>query len=211
MKKLVKYGLRVLVSAILLVLMIWIGIWAYVHFNKPGLIRQISERITEKTNGESTIGDLSVNLLQTFPFISIELADVVVKDSLWQVYNKTFFSAKRVYLRLSPFGLFNKNRGIGKVIITKGRLNLFTDSTNFNNQYILRSKKAVNKEISPLPDIHLVESELIMENPSREKYHHFNLREFTVGTTEKGSLQVFDIDTDMFVTSLAFNTTKGSY
>ncbi len=211
MKKLVKYGLRVLVSAILLILIIWIGIWAYVRFNKPALIRQISQRITEKTNGESTIGDLSANLLQTFPFISIELSDVVVKDSLWNVHNKTFFTAKRVYLRLSPFGLFNKNRGIGKVIITKGRLNLFADSTNFNNQYILRSNKAAKKEISPLPDIQLIESEFIMENPSRDKYHHFNLREFTAGTTEEGNLQVFDIDADMLVTSLAFNTTKGSY
>ena len=200
-----------LVSAILLVLLIWIGIWAYVRFNKNGLIRQISGRITEQTHAESTIGDLSTTFLQTFPFISIELSDVVVKDSLWRVYNKTFFAAKRVYLRLSPFGLFNKSRGIGKIIITKGRLNLFTDSTNFNNQYILRSKKATRKEISPLPDVQMIDSEFIIENPSRDKYHHFNLREFTSVTTQHGNLQIFDIDADMLVTSLAFNTTKGSY
>ena len=210
MKKLVKYGLRVLVSAILLVLLLWIGIWIYVRYNKPGLIRQISQRITEKTKAEATIGDLSANLFHTFPFISIELSDVVAKDSLWKVHDKTFFTAKRVFLRLSPFGLFNRNRGIGKVIVTDGRLHLFVDST-FNNQYILRSNKPVKKKAFPLPDIQLIESEFIMENPSRDKYHHFNLRKFIVGTTEMNELQTFDIDADLLVTSLSFNTTKGSY
>ena len=206
-----KYGLRVLVSAILLFLLLYIGIWAYVRFNKPGLLRQISARITEKTKGESTIGDLSANLIQTFPFVSIELSDVVVKDSLWKIYNKTFFAADRVYLRLSPFGLFNKNRGIGKVIVTKGRVHFFIDSTKFNNQYILRSDKPAKKKGSHFPDVQLIESEFILENPSREKYHHFRLREFTVGMTEEDNLQLFDINADMQVASLAFNTKKGSY
>lgn len=210
-KKLVRYGLRVLVSVVILMILLWIGIWGYVRFNKPDLISKISARITEKTKAESSIGDLSVSLFQTFPFISIELKDIVIKDSLWKIHNKTFFTAKNVYLRLSPFGLFNKDRGVGKVIITAAKINLFVDSTTYNNQYILRSEKSHTKTRSPFPDIQLISSEFVMENPSRQKYHHFKLRNFTLKTTEKNELQLLDITTDMLVTSLAFNTNKGSY
>ena len=211
MKKFVRLGFRVLVVAVILIIVLWLGIWGYVYFNKSDLISKISSKITEKTKAESSIGDLSASMLKTFPFISIELSNVVVKDSLWKVHGKTFFTAQNIYLRLSPFGLFNKNRGVGKVIVTKGRVHLFVDSTYFNNQYILRSDRRNKKAASPLPDIHFVQSEWILENPSRQKYHHFALRDFYVQTTEKDNIQVFDINANMLVESLAFNTTKGSY
>lgn len=207
-----KYGLRVLMYVSILLLVVWIGIWAYIRFNKADLIAKISSGVTDKTKAETTIGDLSANLFQTFPFISIELSDVVVKDSLWKIHKRTFFSAKNIYLRLSPLGIFNKNRGIGKVIVTTGRLHLFIDSTYFNNQYILKSDdKGTAKQSFSLPDIHLKTSELIIENPSRQKYHHFNLRDLSINASNVEDLQRFRIKTDMLVNSLAFNTQKGSY
>ncbi|MBC7829027.1 MAG: hypothetical protein H7122_14855 [Chitinophagaceae bacterium] len=212
MKKLVRYSLRSLVVIILLLLIAWVGIWAYIRYNKADLISKISSRITEKTRAENTIGDLSASLFKTFPFISLELSNIIVKDSLWKAHNKTFFSAKNIYLRLSPLGLFNKNRGIGKIIITNGRLHLFADSTDYNNQYILRSDKHKKKEEpSSIPEIELKNSELIFENPSRQKFHHFTLRELDINGTNNNHSETFDISTDMLVNSLSFNTEKGSY
>lgn len=211
MKKFIRYGLRVLVSAVILLLIVWIGIWAYIRLNKANLITKITTRITEKSNAETTIDDLSASLLRTFPFISLELTGVVIKDSLWKIHHKTFFTAENVYLRLSPFGLFNKNRGIGKVIVTNGKLHLYADSTDYNNQYILRSDNPRKKSSSSLPEIQFRNSELILENPSRQKMHDFKLRDLTIDNSEEKGLQLFDISTDMLVTSLAFNTEKGSY
>lgn len=211
MKKFIKYGVRVLVVLILLIVLLWTGIWAYVRFNKAGLISKISAKITEKTKGPSSIGDLSANVLQTFPFVSIELTNVLVKDSLWQTHNRTFFAANKIYLRLSPFGLLNKDRGIGKILVTGGKLHIYFDSTQFTNQYILRSENPGRKSTRTLPNIQLLNSQFILENPSRQKYHHFDLTDFKVDTEEKDEIQVFDIDTDMLVKSLAFNTKKGSY
>lgn len=210
MKKLVRYSVRVLAIVIILLIILWMGIWAYVKYNKADLISKISSRITAKSKAESHIGDLSANLLKTFPFISVELIDVEIKDSLWKIHNKTFFAAKNVYLRLSPLGLFNKSRGIGKVIVTNGQLHLFADTTYYN-QYILRSDNPGKKRASALPDIELINSELIIENPSRQKYHHLSLREMIITSAEDRSTQTFDISTDMLVKSLAFNTNKGSY
>lgn len=210
MKKLVRYTARVLGIVILLLVILWLGIWVYVKYNKADLISKISSRITEKSKAESHIGDLSANLFKTFPFISMELADVEIKDSLWKIHNRTFFKASNVYLRLSPLGLFNKNRGIGKVIVTGGQLHLFADSTYYN-QYILRSDNRGKKRPSALPDIELISSEVIIENPSRQKYHHLSLREMTLTSTEDKSTQTFAIATNMLVKSLAFNTRKGSY
>ena len=211
MKKLIKYGLRALLTVVILLLILWMGIWAYIRLNKDGLISKISARITEKTKGETRIGDLSANLLQTFPFISLELSDVLVKDSMWKVHQKTFFSAENVYLRLSPFGIFNKNRGIGKIVVSKGKVHMYIDSTHFNNQYILRSDKPANKKSLSSPDIQFLESELMLENSSRQKLHHFTVRELTVISDNEGMSQIFDINADLLVNSLAFNTRKGSY
>ena len=210
-KKLMRYGFRVLIGAIVLLLIIWGGVAGYVQFNKADLLSKIISEVSRKTRGETTIGNLSASFAQTFPFVSLELSDVVVKDSLWKVHGRTFFTARNVYLRLSPFGLFNKNRGIGKVIVTNGKIHLFADSTHYNNQYILRSENSSEKHQSPLPVISLSNSEFILENPSRQKFHHFILRELTMDSRYKNSLQILEFTTDMLVNSLAFNTTKGSY
>lgn len=211
MKKLIRYGLRGFLTIFLLFILVWLGIWAYIRFNKSELIAKISSRITEKTKAEASIGDLSASLLKTFPFISLELADVVIKDSLWKVYNKTFFTAKNVYLRLSPLGLLDKRQGIGRVIITNGRLHLFTDSSTYNNQYIFRSDKPDKNKQSIIPDLQFKSSELVIENPSRQKLHHFKMRDVVIHNADKNGTQIFDISTDMIVNFLAFNTQKGSY
>lgn len=211
MKKAKRYGLRVLMCVGILFLLIWAIIWGYIRYNKADLIKQVSAKITGKTKAETSIGDLSVSVLRTFPFISLQLSDIVIKDSLWKTHGRTFFAARNLYLRLSPLGLFNKNKGVGRIIVTDGKLHLFIDSTNFNNQYILRSDKPSKGNQSSFPEVVLKNSEMILENPSRNKFHHFNLRQLTISNTDKEGVQYFDIDADMFVKSLAFNTAKGSY
>lgn len=211
MNKVKRYGLRVLLYTGIIFLLIWLVLWAYIRYNKADLIKKITSKIKEKTKTEATIGDLSASVLQTFPFISIQLSDVVIKDSLWKAHNRTFFSAKDLYLRLSPFGLFNKNKGVGKIIVNNGTLHLFADSADYNNQYILRSDKPGNEKNTAIPDIYLKNSEIIMENPGREKFHHFSVRSMDIIDDVDKGLQYFDINTDMLVKSLAFNTVKGSY
>jgi len=210
-KKLLRVGLRVLLYAGIVLVLLWLAIWGYITFNKTNLIAKISSKISEKTKAETTIGDLSASLLQTFPLVSIQLTDIVVKDSLWKTHGRTFFTAQNIYLRLSPLGLFSKDRGIGKIMVSKGKLHLYVDSTEYNNQYILKSDKKNKKQQTSLPDIHLTTSELIFERPSRQKLHHFAIHELALTNTIKNDLQIFDIDTDLLVNSLAFNTGKGSY
>jgi hypothetical protein len=195
----------------IILLLIWLVVWGYIRYNKADLIRKISSKIKEKSKSEVVIGDLSASVFQTFPFISLQLSDVVIKDSLWKKHNRTFFSAKALYLRLSPFGLLNKDKGVGKVIVNNGRLHLFADSGNYNNQYILRSDKPDKGKNAPVPDIYFENSEIILENPGREKLHHFAVRSMDITEEVENGLQYFDINTDILVKSLAFNTAKGSY
>ena len=210
MKKAGRYAIRAIITIVLLFIVLWIAIWGYIRYNKSDLLSRITSRITEKTRAEARVDDLTASWFKTFPFISLELTGVQIKDSLWRVHNRTFLSAENVYLRLSPFGLFNKNRGIGKVIITNGNVRLFADST-FQNQYILRSDNPRSGKTMRLPDIELRNSELVLENPSRNKLHHFHLREFLIESDVKKDLQLLDVDADVMVKSLAFNTKKGSY
>lgn len=211
MNKIIRYSLRTLLYLGILLLLLWFALWCYISFNKADLINKITSRITSKTKAEASVKDLSVSLLQTFPFISLQLSDVILKDSLWKIHNKTFFTANNVYLRLSPFGLLSKDRAIGKIVVTGGNLHLYADSNNYNNQYIFRSEKPKENQNFSLPEIYLKNTNIIYENPLKNKLHHFNFTSFTVKNAIKNNLQVFDIATDMIVHSLAFNTQKGSY
>ena len=193
-----------------MIILLWIAAWGYISFNKDSLISKITTKLSKKTRGEATIGDLSASFFRTFPLVSLQLSDITIKDSMWAQHKQTFFQGKDVYLRLNPLSIFSGDPQIGKILVIGGALNLYSDST-FDNDYILRSNDTTTKKSSPLPDILLRNTVLIYQKPGRNKIHQFNIRKLSCDTKEENDVVSLDIKTDMIVDSLGFNTTKGVY
>src|SRR5687767_5504792 len=120
-KKIILYGIRGFIWAGTILLVLWIAVFTYIHFNKSRLIGKITNKITAKTKSEASIGNLSVSLLRTFPFVSLHLSGITIKDSLWKQHHNTFFTAKDVYLRLNIFTILSKHPNLNKLIVENGK------------------------------------------------------------------------------------------
>ena len=158
-----------------IIVVVWIALWAYVELNEPKLIGKIASIIQEKTHGEATIGGASVSLISTFPVLSLQLSDVVVRDSLFGIHHKDFLRAKNIYLGIGLRALLKGKTEFSRISISNGSLNLITDSLEKSNDYILRSgEKMGSGPKSSVPVIMLNNMLFSFENPVRRKWYQLN-------------------------------------
>lgn len=195
-----------------IIVVAWIALWTYVELNEPRLIGKITSIIQEKTHGEATIGGASVSLISTFPVLSLQLSDVVVRDSLFSIHHKDFLRAKNIYLGIGLRALLRGKTEFSRISISNGSLNLITDSLERSNDYILRSgKKVGSRPTSSVPVIMLNNMLFSFENPVRRKWYQLDVRKFKAVFTTINQLTTIRIGTSIHVKNLVFNTLKGSY
>jgi hypothetical protein len=210
----IRRTLRIFAWVIAIFITLWMLIWAYVLVNKKMIIGEITALIKDKVKGDVTIGDLDPSLISTFPYVSVRLTDVTLKDSLWKQHNHELVNAKDIYLRLGLFGLFSGNPKVNKVIVKGGTLYLFRDSTGYSNDYIFKSDKkgdGGDGKSGDIPDIELDNVRFTMNFIDRNKLYDFDVDKLKCVVRNKEDKIILNVKTDMLVHSLAFNTANGSF
>ncbi|MEP7259405.1 MAG: AsmA-like C-terminal region-containing protein, partial [Flavitalea sp.] len=215
MSKFLRYSIRVVVITIGLIAAIWVVLWIYISLNEASLIDKLYSKIKERTRGETRIGGLSVSIFKTFPLVSLQIKEVLLRDSLYPIHKKDFLKAKNIYLRLSIPGLISGKSPLGKIIISDGDINIITDSSGVSNNYIFKSgQNQGNKEKDPypsIPEIALRRMLLSFVNPLKSKFHQMDIDHLNGIVKNNDGMYELSISVDMLVKSLAFNTQKGSY
>jgi hypothetical protein len=210
-----RYGIRVLVWVVGGIILLWIGIWIFISLNIGTLKQQIVERIQRRTKGDVVVGKISPDFFNTFPFISIDIADITIRDSLYQTHKHDFFTAKHVFLRISPISLLSKSK-IGTVIARSGSVYLFTDSSGYSNRYILKSGDSAStpadkSSLATYPNIQLEQMVITFENQERFKLYKATINKAVCKIKDRDSGVDVRVKADMTVNNLAFNTMQGSY
>src|SRR5688572_9418212 len=164
-------------------------------------------------NATVVIGDLDPSFFQTFPFLSLRLSDISLRDSLWDTHHHDFLKAEKFFLRVNPLSLFSATPKINKIIVEKGSIYLFTDTTNYTNVYIMNAKKKNTRKglKPPFNGIELKEVRVTFVNPYRGKLFDFDIKKLVCDVDSEDSSTVLGVKTDMFVHDLAFNTDRGVF
>lgn len=211
MKKISRYILRFLVWCAALIIVVWLGLGIYIHFNKDKIIQKIRTEVNKKVKDRIAIGDIRIDLFSTFPNIAVRLNDVTIKDSLWEHHHHHFFKAKKVFIRLQFLGIFSGKIKPGKVIVENASLYSYTDTTGYTNM-IRMNKEEGEKKSAVIPDLLFKNTRFTLENQSRYKLHDIEARTLKCKMIRKNGEQVMvHIDINSVVHGLAFNTQKGSY
>ncbi|MET0299260.1 MAG: AsmA-like C-terminal region-containing protein, partial [Flavitalea sp.] len=213
MRKTWKYILRGAGILLGILVICWGIIYWYVSSNKKEIIAKISTELKDRMDANITIGDLDPSFFQTFPFLSLRLSNVSLRDTMWEKHHHDFLKAEKFFIRVNPFSLFSSTPKINKILVEKGSLYLFTDTTNYSNAYILNAKKKqTNKGLKPpFSGIELREVKVSFINPFQGKLMEFDIRKLTCNVESEDSLTSLTIRTDMLVKNLAFNTDRGSF
>lgn len=217
MHKYLKYTIRSVAILIGIFLVLYIVAYIYVSVNKKAIIVQVTEQISEKLDGTVTIGNVDLSFVRTFPQISVLLTKVAIKDTMYSTHKHAFFTADKLYARISVFQIIVKKDPLTGIRVDDGNLYIFTDTTGYSNNYLLAGKKqpaatrptAAKKII--LDDIRLNNFHITMDNRKVDKLLDFEVEKLDCDIRDRDSTLRFRIKNEVLIKSLAFNLKKGSY
>ncbi len=217
MKKVLSISFKVLKVFLLLIVMLYTGIYFYIKANKTKIIRQLTERVSEKLNGTLTIGDADISIFKRFPRVAVVLLDVSLTDSLFAQHKHTFFAAKEAFVNLNVFKLIKKEDPLTGLALKNANIYFYTDTNRYTNTYLLKGKKdsaggpkKTSADIN-LKNIDLQNVRFILDDRKREKLHDFDVKDLSVKLNDYGDLLEIKADAAILINSLAFNLPKGTF
>lgn len=189
----------------------------YVSNNKEKIIKQITEKVNESTDGTLKIGDLNASVFSNFPNISVILEDVSLVDSYYNVHRHELISAKKVYLSVDVLSLFSSNKHLNKVLVEDGGMYMYVDSNGYSNGYVLKSKKQpAPKDPNQSTKLDIKNYELdnfqfTSENKQKNKKYSILINDLKGALVSKGEELLLNAKIDVLVQQLGFNLSVGSF
>ena len=212
MPKHLKLALKIAGTAICILLLLWLGIAAYVTLNKEKLLATVVKELNNGINGTLSIEKMEPALIRGFPGISVSLKNIVLRDSLYVKHRHSMLEAREAFIALNVFSLMGGVITIEKLSINNGSIYLFTDSTGeSNNAVLVRGSKSKNDNSKKVKNLELRNVSFIQENQQRKKLFNFMIHEL------KGEIDYHkegwngNINLRTKVNSLTFNQQKGSF
>lgn len=211
-QKIVRYGVKPLLCILAVLLVVWLAFWIYVMKNEESLRARVENVIREKSRGEVKIGSLSVSIFRTFPLLSLQLQDVLIRDSVAKFVHKDFLRAENIYLRISIPGLISGSSPIGKILIRNGQINVLSDSLGNTNEYIFKTKPRESREAATsLPDVELQNISAWYKDPKRKKDYRAFIHKMKCSAKEKNGILDIKMTVRMLARNISFNTVAGAY
>ena len=218
MNRLLKKTLKVLGIAFGILLILYIIAFAYVSANKKSIIKQVTDNISKKLNGNVTIGDVELSFIRTFPRASVLLNDVRITDTMYVRHHHAFLQAKHVFAELSIIGLIKRQPAVNGLRIEEASVYLFTDTSGYTNTYLFKQKKdsASNKinqaNKNELRSIVLKDVRLTINDMRKEKLHDFVVNNLSLKEdNEDADNLIFSTKAKVLVQSLSFFQPAGSF
>ncbi len=213
MPRYLKISLKVLAVIIGIMALLWIGIIAFVHYNKDKFAGIITRQINDNISGTITIGAIEPTIVRGFPDISFELKNVTLKDSLWHLHHTDILRMESAYVSISLSSILNKTAYIKKLVLENGNITLYTDENEISNTHIFRAKEKTEKDEVDNPV-----NEVAINNVKLTIKHKVKRKDFVLDIKSCDLLMEFN-DTgwsanmlsDVDIQSFAFNFDVGSF
>ncbi|MBC7720815.1 MAG: hypothetical protein H7068_02265 [Pedobacter sp.] len=218
MQKLKKWLLWFFGVVIGLFLLLSIVSYAYVSANKKSIIQKITTQLSQSIRGDVSISDAGINFFKNFPSVTVELDNALIKDSLFNQHHQPLFTAKQVFVRLSWSSLLSRKVVVDKVQLENATINIFTDSLNYTNSYLLqgKNKDATNLNEAATTPLELRKLELTnvtvtLSDAIKQKLYHFTVNHIDAGFDKIDSVQTIHLNTNILINQLGFNLPNGSF
>lgn len=215
MPRYVKISLKVLSAFIIILLLLWTGIYIYFRANKADLLVKVQQTVSERLRGQAQIQDIGLNFLTNFPHITLRLDNVSLRDSMYPVHKRDLLKARKLFVSAATLPLLGGKVQLSKIVIENGQLYLFTDANGYTNKYITSPRAGGNEQKSShrsLPDkIVLKNMRIVMADAVKQKRHDVQVGKLQCKIASSGGYLFFGLDLNATINGLGFNLDKGSY
>jgi hypothetical protein len=214
-----KTSLKVLAGIVLLVLLLFVGVFIYINTNKAKVLSLITTTLNKNLDGKLTIGDMETSFFSGFPGISVSLKNVEMRDKRWAEHRHTLLSAKDFDVSINTASLLRGAIRISNINISNAAIDLYKDSTGYSNTSIFKKKdkskptevKDDNGNSAEFGKFTLNKVSFAVNNQKSNKLFQFDINKLTGKMNYPDSGWHADLQLDVMAKSLAFNTTKGSF
>ena len=205
-----RYAIRFAAALIGLFIILYVIALIYLSSNKGKINELIVSQVNKQICGVVNIGDLNTEFFKTFPVLSLSLANVSIRDSLWENHYHEFLQAKKIYIRPNLLSLLTGKPKIGKVIVEDGTIYYYTDECGYCN-FIARQNTAPKPDQVSIPDVRLIRTRLVVINEFLNSRHDLEANDINCKVTQKDSVCIVDVQMNALCHGIGFNLDKGSY
>lgn len=202
-------------SGLLLLIIGWFVLNAYIQSHKQQILTNITEKINEHISGNLEIKDMKPALLNSFPNVSVQLDSVTLVDSQYASHHIKSASLQSIYVQINVLSLLSTHPSIRKITLNSGKIELFTLKDGYSNSYLLQSKsKQTHQQPKQRPDLHLFSVEnvefIIVHQPHNKRFD-INCQQANIKLNRHNNDLNINGELALLVRQLGFNLTKGSY
>lgn len=214
MNRLVKILLKITGVFIALIIVLWLGVAAYVTINKKEILNKITIEINESISGNLTIESMEPSLVQGFPGVAVLLKNVQLRDSLYNRHHHDLIRAKQIYVAVNSYSLLIGKPSLQSLTIQNGEIYVFTDSAGYKNVDLFKSGETGEKGAKPRRKIHGIKLEnvqLTYDNQQKDKLFSFSFEKLDCKINYYPTKWNAQLNMRTRVNSLTFKKEKGSF
>jgi hypothetical protein len=209
-RKWIKYILRALFACIITWILLLLIAFVYIRKNKGKIIASIKSSLDKRISGKIDFTGLSVDFFQNFPGISVDLKNIQLRDSLFQLHKKELLHVQHLYVGFGIFNLFSSDKTLKYLTFSNGSIFLFADSAGNKNWNILKSQTGTKKAID-LKKISFENINVIFEDKSKFKYYNVVFEKMKCTIRRSDNKIRFEMNNRAIIKIVAFNTKIGGY
>jgi hypothetical protein len=211
-RKWIRYTIRAIFACVALWILLLAIAFFYIRANKETIVASVRSNIADKISGKIIFDDLTLDLFQNFPGISIDVKNVHVRDSLFDRHKKELINVKHIYMGFGILDVIAGKKNPKYLTLADGIIFFFKDSTGNKNWNILKaqSQSQASKKIT-LKKFKLKNINTFFEDNGKNKFYNIWIEKMKCGIDDNRNQIKFEFDNKAIIKNASFNTIKGSY
>ena len=207
--------LRIAGGILLLLLLVWLAAVGYILLHKTALLQKIRTELSNRMGSGLQIGELDISFTRHFPYPSLLLSKVSLRDSVWQQHHHDLLKVETIEIRLSPArSLAAGQLQAGKVFLQQGTVYLYTDTSGYSNTSVLsglQQPAGKARDVQP-PDIALTDIKVVYDQQERHKLFGLDIRDLDCAIEKDKRTLLLQVHAgEIGIDHFSFNTAKGDF
>lgn len=190
------------------------GLYFYVSRHQKEMVVMLQNEFKNSYNGTLSIKKIEPNVWKQFPNISIQLQEVIIRDTSWEQHRVDFLNVKNIYVKLKFWPLLRGSLKLSKLLISDGSMTIFERQDFLDNKGIFAKENKLKSNDNATFNI----NEFELENFHFKVTHYHNKKHFEIQIPKLiGKVDVLNDQLHIHtkgvlnINQFSFNTDKGSY
>ncbi len=214
-----KTALKITGGIFILLIVILLGLTAYVSNNKTRVLALINTELKKSFDGTVQIGDMNPSFFKSFSGVSLSLKNVLIRDKRFNQHHHTLLDAKDFDISVNTAALLRGALSINHIDINNATIDIYTDTSGYSNTSVFKNadknkKKDKQDNGSSATEVHkfsLNNVSLAIDNRQAKKLFKFDLAELSGNANYPDTGWNANVHMRVLSHSLGFNMKNGAF